>query len=98
MDTRIGYPNEHLASDSEEKLSSPMYATAVGLVIKGLQEKAKHPEPEIEEVEEKQEVVVEETIEKEEEVVEEKIVKKEKKNSFFDRFISNLREFLDNAE
>jgi len=36
MDTRIGYPNEHLASDSKEDLSSPAFATAVGLLMKGL--------------------------------------------------------------
>jgi cell division protein FtsA len=36
MDTRIGYPNEHLAGNSDEKLSSPLYATAVGLVINSL--------------------------------------------------------------
>ncbi len=35
MDTRIGYPNEHLAKGADE-VKSPMYATAVGLVIKGL--------------------------------------------------------------
>ena len=34
MDTRIGYPNEHLAKGFDE-LKSPMYATGVGLVIKG---------------------------------------------------------------
>ncbi len=37
MDTRIGYPNEHLAKGADE-LMSPMYATGVGLVIKGFQE------------------------------------------------------------
>lgn len=37
MDTRIGYPNEHLGQGSEDT-KSPMYATAVGLVIRGLQE------------------------------------------------------------
>ncbi len=36
MDTRIGYPNEHLASESDDEFSSPAYATAVGLVLKGL--------------------------------------------------------------
>jgi len=35
MDTRIGYPNEHLAKGSRPELESPMYATAIGLVIKG---------------------------------------------------------------
>ncbi len=37
MDTRIGYPNEHLANNVPEELSSPQYATGIGLVIKGLQ-------------------------------------------------------------
>ncbi len=36
MDTRIGYPNEHLAGDSDTKLSSPLYATAVGLVMESM--------------------------------------------------------------
>ncbi len=36
MDTRIGYPNEHLAKGSET-VTSPMFATSVGLVMKGLE-------------------------------------------------------------
>ncbi len=36
MDTRIGYPNEHLANNVPEELSSPQYATSIGLVITGL--------------------------------------------------------------
>ena len=36
MDTRIGYPNEHLAGNSDREMTSPMYATAVGLVMKGM--------------------------------------------------------------
>ena len=40
MDTRIGYPNEHLASESDDEYSSPVYATAVGLVLKGLSNEA----------------------------------------------------------
>jgi cell division protein FtsA len=27
MDTRIGYPDEHLAGNSDEEISSPLYAT-----------------------------------------------------------------------
>ena len=37
MDTRIGYPNEHLAKGNTEEVTSPMYATGVGLVIKGFE-------------------------------------------------------------
>jgi cell division protein FtsA len=38
MDTRIGYPNEHLGkSNMEEALTSPMHATGIGLVLKGFE-------------------------------------------------------------
>ena len=38
MDTRIGYPNEHLANNNHiENLTSPMYATGIGLVLKGFE-------------------------------------------------------------
>jgi len=38
LDTRVGYPNEHLAnSEIIDNLGSPMYATGVGLVIMGFQ-------------------------------------------------------------
>jgi len=36
MDSRIGYPNEHLAKSNEE-ITSPMFATSVGLIMKGLE-------------------------------------------------------------
>jgi len=41
MDTRIGYPNEHLAKDVPAEMASPMYATGIGLVIIGLAKFAK---------------------------------------------------------
>jgi len=37
MDTRVGYPNEHLAPGNFD-LSHPLYATGVGLVMKGFDE------------------------------------------------------------
>ncbi len=37
METRIGYPNEHLASNSAEEMTKPMYATGIGLVLMGMQ-------------------------------------------------------------
>jgi cell division protein FtsA len=39
--TRIGYPNEHLAGNMPDELCSPMYSTGIGLVIKGLEDAAK---------------------------------------------------------
>ena len=38
IECRIGYPNEHIASTSPIDVSSPMYATGVGLVMKFLEE------------------------------------------------------------
>jgi len=36
IETRIGYPNEHLAKKVPEEMASPMYATGIGLVIEGI--------------------------------------------------------------
>lgn len=36
LDARIGYPNEHLAKGMVEEVKSPIYATGVGLVLRGL--------------------------------------------------------------
>lgn len=35
METRVGYPNEHLGKSKVEAVKSPMYATSVGLVLSG---------------------------------------------------------------
>jgi len=35
MDVRIGYPNERLAADKNEEINQPMYATSIGLLLKG---------------------------------------------------------------
>jgi len=37
MDVRIGLPNEHLAGNGKDtKINQPMYATAVGLIMRGI--------------------------------------------------------------
>lgn len=36
MDTRIGYPNEHLSSEVDDDVASPMFSTGIGLVIEGI--------------------------------------------------------------
>jgi len=35
LNARIGYPNEHLAPNHIEELKKPMYATCLGLILKG---------------------------------------------------------------
>lgn len=50
LETRIGYPNEHLAADVPADLNSPTYSTGIGLVIEGLKRLDSMPVPEPEEV------------------------------------------------
>ena len=90
MDARIGYPNEHLAGDSDDELSSPLYATALGLLMEGLEHHAKE-----EKLLKEKEIMTEETPQVEEDV---EAVSKKKKKSFFEKFTDGLKEFLDNAE
>ena len=100
MDTRIGYPNEHLAGDSDEVLSSPSYATAVGLLMEGLEKQSQLEEEEPITVQEPEVNANQFSNEEVDEVVEEKqkqqTIKKGK--SFLDKFTERFKEFLDNAE
>jgi len=95
MDARIGFPNEHLAGDSDEALSSPAYATAVGLLMVGLDKMIKVQE--IKHVVEEIKNEPETTSEVEPELIIEKKLKPKKK-SFFEKFTEGLKDFLDNAE
>ncbi len=44
MHARIGYPNQHLAAGTEDELKSPIFATAVGLLMEGLENKINYEE------------------------------------------------------
>jgi cell division protein FtsA len=37
MDVRIGHPNEHLAGSAKNEINQPMYATSVGLIMRGFE-------------------------------------------------------------
>jgi cell division protein FtsA len=111
MDTRIGYPNEHLAGNSDEEFSSPLYATAVGLVMNSIEnntqsavrfEEVAQPKEKVYRAPVYEHVEMRQEIQQEEEV--ETISKKEEstgdkiKRSFFDRYVDKIKDFLDNAE
>jgi len=95
MDTRIGYPNEHLAGDSDEEVASPLYATAVGLLMNAIknQEKLKLKQEDI--LQEQEEELV--YAESDTKAVARPTLHKERK-SVFDKWSEKLKEFLDNAE
>ena len=93
MDTRIGYPNEHLAGGSDDEIASPLFATAVGLVMDGLQRQDRALAEEIEESESANEL--ESNDSDQEEIMKE--VQKERR-SFLDKLTEKVKDFLDNAE
>ncbi len=95
MDTRVGYPNEHLAGNTQSDATTPMYATAVGLVLNSLENKKKEGEYTL--GEEKIVAENEETTAQNEQVAVEKKPAKPKKG-FFEGWAERFKKFLDDAE
>jgi len=102
MDTRIGYPNEHLAGTTDTETKSPVYATAVGLVMNSLEQGSKRfqeeavlsensPVKDSEENEERDQFYDEA---EEEEPTSKKVARK----TIFDKWAEKFKDFLDNAE
>ena len=94
MDTRIGYPNEHLAGNSDAETTSPMHATAVGLVLNSLEKVNKNQF--------KEELVAETSknnvIEKENTMEDKGKELPRARKSFIDKWAEKFKDFLDNAE
>ena len=86
MDTRVGYPSEHLAGNTQETVSSPLFATSVGLLMSALEGAAVAVAPSDQE---------EETPTSEDSEQSAPVAAKRK--SILDRFGEKLKEFLDNA-
>ena len=110
MDTRIGYPNEHLAGNSDEEISSPLYATAVGLVMNSIENntqsayKMQSDEPEKAPVyrapiaEVKEEKTIEVVVQNQKPMPAEDSTETRIRKSFFDKYVDKIKDFLDNAE
>ncbi len=86
MDTRVGYPSEHLAGNTQETVSSPLFATSVGLLMSALEGAAVTTAPS----EKGEETPTSEDSEQPAPVA-------AKRKSILDRFGEKLKEFLDNA-
>ena len=80
MDTRIGYPTEHLANSNDiENIESPMFATGIGLVLQGFKKLDDTKEPVV-------------TTPIKEEVT--KHSNRERRGTFFDKFLNKTKEFF----
>lgn len=93
MDTRIGYPNEHLAGDSDEEVASPLYATAVGLLMNALKSSNMRNITHEEKIPEEEKVLV-----GQEQMAGTPTMSHRERKSIFDKWSEKLKDFLDNAE
>jgi cell division protein FtsA len=87
MDTRIGYPNEHLAGDTDKATASPLFATAVGLVMNAV-------ETQLAPLNAEASTTTDESDNGDESPPE----KPQKPTSVIDRFTERLKIFLESAE
>lgn len=101
MDTRIGYPNEHLAGDSDTDIASPVYATAVGLVMNALQLQKRNA-PFKPQTQQQEEPNPSNTAANQEDIDIKETPKptqpKRERRSFLEKWSEKLKDFLDNAE
>ena len=83
MDTRLGHPSEHLAGNNSIDISSPMYATAVGLVMNSTRISKKSNKKE--DIDQNELEEIDETNQSE-------------RLTIFEQFTEKIKTFLDNAE
>ncbi len=95
MDTRVGFPNEHLAGDSDDEVTSPLFATAVGLVMDGIRRREKKKVEAMASAESSGEI-----LDANEEALSDEIVNNtaNERRSFLDKLTERVKDFLDNAE
>ena len=80
MDTRIGYPTEHLANSNDiEGIESPMFSTGIGLVLQGFK-KLDNIKDSVDITSIKEEVT--------------KHSNRERRGTFFDKFLNKTKEFF----
>ena len=87
MDTRIGYPGEHLAGDTNKNIG-PIFSTVVGLLMNAINKKKFNSESnEVEgQIEENDEIALDE-----------ESLNSKNSQTIFEKWVDKFKEFLDNA-
>ena len=93
MDTRIGYPSEHLAGDTQKSDTSPILATAVGLLMNALEQENQDFESVLSE---KNEANGDQKNDDSLKAVDPNPMSSNRK-TILDRWVEKFKEFLDNA-
>lgn len=86
LNARIGYPTEHLSKGLIEEVRHPMYATGIGLIIKGFEDMELHGEAQ---------VTVKETVEHNEENAEEF---SKPKSRWFEKIFQSGKKFFEEED
>ena len=93
MDNRIGYPSEHLAGDTGNAETSPILATAVGLLMNALD----HHKEIVSQDEDHLEDIQGETDSEQNNKSEDINPMVDRRKTILDRWVEKFKEFLDNA-
>jgi cell division protein FtsA len=80
METRIGYPNEHLAAEVPTEMTSPMYSTGIGLVLEGITRLGRT-----------QGMVIQEPSEPEEPIMEQPAQQTQQSKKFLSNFLTKIK-------
>jgi len=88
MDSRVGYPSEHLAGKTQESVASPLFATSVGLLMNAIEKQGDEELPPAEAQQDPSE---------ESDVAETVASKPKDRKTILEKFGDRLKEFLDNA-
>ena len=94
MDTRIGYPSEHLAGDTQKSDTSPILATAVGLLMNALEQQENQDFESV--LSEKNEANGDQKNDDSLKAVDPNPMSSNRK-TILDRWVEKFKEFLDNA-
>jgi cell division protein FtsA len=98
MDARIGYPTEHLANTNDiDVLSSPKYATGIGLVLKGFESFEAAKPWEQQPITKQEDPIIEKTIAEKQEKIKTHS-NAERRGEFFGRILDPLKKFFDDSE
>jgi cell division protein FtsA len=90
MDCRIGTPNEHLSA-ADDELKNPLYATGIGLVMKGIEKYEREARKGANNTKVAVEAVVEEKVKEDKKVTDHS---SKKSGTFFDTLITRAKDWM----
>ena len=88
MDSRVGYPSEHLAGKTQDSVASPLFATSVGLLMNAIEKQELEDLIEDDELQDEEQEIINTT---------NTGPKQKYRKTILEKFGDTLKEFLDKA-